>query len=122
MDKKLVTIKTLAEKLSVTPSTISKALRDGDDISEKMKEKVNKLANELGYRSNLAARSLVSGKSNMIAVLVPDVASSFFGYILRGINLDARKYGYETVILVSDEDHEEEKDNLNLSQHSKLMG
>ncbi len=122
MDKKLVTIKTLAEKLSVTPSTISKALRDGDDISEKMKVKVKKLANELGYKPNFAARSLVSGKSNMIAVLIPDVATSFFGYILRGINFDARKYGYETVILVSDEDHEEERRQLEFISTLQIDG
>lgn len=122
MTKKSVTIKTLAEKLSVTPATISKALRNADDISEKMKLRVRKLANELGYIPNLMARNLVSGKSCMIAVLVPNLSTSFFGYTLRGINSKARKLGYETMIFVHEEDYKEERKQLEFLSGLQIGG
>jgi DNA-binding LacI/PurR family transcriptional regulator len=112
LQKDKVTIKNIAQRLGLTPATISKALRDSSDISEKTKIRVRQLAEEMGYQPNLMARSLVSKKSNILGVIVPNLTISFFSEVVRGIYEHARSRGYETIILVNDEKYENESKNL----------
>ncbi len=122
MTPKPVTIKTLASQIGVTPATVSKALRDASDISEKTKTKIKKLAKELGYKPNLMARNLVSKKSNIIGIVVPDISTSFFGFAVRGINLNAREYSLETIVLVNNEDYKIERKNLEFLYNLQVDG
>ncbi|MDZ7372212.1 MAG: LacI family transcriptional regulator, partial [candidate division KSB1 bacterium] len=92
--------------------TISKALRDADDISLEMRRRVKELAEEVGYQPNLLARSLVKQQSLMIGVVVPNLRISFFSEVTRGIYERARERGYEAIIMVSDEQAELEKRSL----------
>ena len=119
---KRVTIKTLAQILNVTAATVSKALRDSSDISQATKDKVKKLADELGYQPNYFARSLVSKQSNIIGIIVPDISTSFFGFTVRGINEAAREHSYETIILVNDENYVEERKNLEFLSKLQVDG
>jgi DNA-binding LacI/PurR family transcriptional regulator len=112
LQKDKVTIKNIAQHLGLTPATISKALRDSSDISEKTKIRVRRLAEEMGYQPNLMARSLVSRKSNILGVIVPNLTISFFSEVVRGIYEHARLCGYETIILVNNEKYENESRNL----------
>ncbi len=93
----------IAEQMGVTPATISKALRDGNDISEETRKKVKKVAAQLGYRPNLMARSLIRRRSNMIGVIVPDLRISFFSEVTRGIYEQADLKGFVPILLVHDE-------------------
>ncbi|MGA7720214.1 MAG: LacI family DNA-binding transcriptional regulator [Ignavibacteriaceae bacterium] len=106
--KKKLTLKDIAKLLSVTPATVSKALRDSDDISSEMKEKVKKITKELGYRPNLLARSLINNRSRILGVLIPDLRISFFSEAVRGMYEEASRKGYETILMVHDEDKEKE--------------
>jgi len=110
--KKPVTLKTLAVELGLTPATISKALRDSSDISEKTRLLVKKTAKRLGYQPNLLARSLIRRRSNILGVLVPDLGHSFFAEVSRGMYERARQLGYETIIMVHDENARIERRNL----------
>ncbi|MBN2413203.1 LacI family DNA-binding transcriptional regulator [candidate division KSB1 bacterium] len=109
---KKVTLKHIAKLMGMTPATISKALRDSDDISETTRKKVKALAEELGYRPNLMARSLVSQRSFMLGVIVPNLRISFFSEVTRGIYEEARRQGYEAIIVVNDESFDNERRNL----------
>lgn len=122
MKNKTVTLKTLAQQIGLTPATISKALRDGADISKATKEKVKTLADELGYQPNFMARTLVNKRSNIIGVIVPVLSESFFGFMVHAINEVARKNGYETIILMNNEDHEVEKKNLDFLSMLQVDG
>ncbi|MCB0748143.1 MAG: LacI family DNA-binding transcriptional regulator, partial [Ignavibacteriae bacterium] len=117
-----VTIKTIAKKINVSPATVSKALRDSHDISDQTKLKIKNLAKKLGYKPNLMARNLVSKKSNIIGVIVPDISTSFFGLTVRGINYAARKHNYEVIILVNDEDHKVERKNIEFISNLQVDG
>ena len=101
--KKPVTLKTLAKALNLTPATISKALRDSTDISLKTRQRVKQKAKELGYQPNLLARSLIKRRSNIIGVIIPNLAHSFFAEVTRGISDRARSLGYEAIIMLHDE-------------------
>jgi DNA-binding LacI/PurR family transcriptional regulator len=110
--KNKVTLRDIADLMGMTTATISKALRDGYDISIETREKVKQIAEELGYHPNLMARSLVQRRSFMLGVVVPNLRISFFSEVTRGIYERARNRGYEAIIMVNDENPENEKRNL----------
>ncbi|GFH39770.1 LacI family DNA-binding transcriptional regulator [Lactococcus insecticola] len=89
-----VTIKDVAKRAGVNPSTVSRAIRNHATISDKTKEKVKKAMQELGYRQNSAAQMLASGKAGAIGVIFPPVENKsdqpFFMKILTSINEEAR--------------------------------
>lgn len=110
--KKKITIKDIAKKIGVDPSTVSKALRNSSDISVEMQEKVKQIADKLGYRPNLLAKSLINKRSNILGVIIPDLRISFFSEAARGIYEEATKNGFESILLVHDENAENEKKKL----------
>jgi LacI family transcriptional regulator len=104
-----ITIKFLAEQLQLSTATISKALCDSHEISEATKNRVQALAKELNYVPNVYAGSLRRNKSKTIAVLIPEVADSFFSLALNGIEEAALEKGYHTLIYLTHEKVERER-------------
>ncbi|QKJ30595.1 LacI family DNA-binding transcriptional regulator [Mucilaginibacter mali] len=104
-----ITIKLLAEKLNLSTATISKALGDSHEISDATKQRVLNLARELNYVPNAYAGSLRRNVSKTIAVLVPEVADSFFSLALNGIEEVALAKGYHTLIYLTHEKLEREQ-------------
>lgn len=83
---------------------VSKALRGHADISTKTRERVRRRAEELNYRSNLVARSLVTGQTFLVGLVVPDLMQSFFAEIAGAVSNMLRPAGYHVVISNSGED------------------
>jgi LacI family transcriptional regulator len=104
-----VRMKDIARDLEVSVITVSKALRNHADISSETKARVLKRAKELNYRPNLAARALVTGRTKMMGLIVPDLVHSFFAEVARGLSGVLGKSGYTVVISASDEDPELER-------------
>ena len=71
-------IKDIARDLGVSSMTVSKALRNQFDISEKTRKRVIKRAEELGYQPNLVARGLVTRRTYMIGMVIPDLEHFLF--------------------------------------------
>ena len=107
-----VTIKDIAQALSISPSTVSRALRDSHEISARTKTLVLEYAKKINYRSNPIAQSLKNQKSNSIGVLVADVANSFFSQAINGIESVAYENGYHVIITQSHDDYEREVVNI----------
>ncbi|MGD0303926.1 MAG: LacI family DNA-binding transcriptional regulator [Candidatus Acidiferrales bacterium] len=105
---KPVRMKDIARDLGVSVITVSKALRDHSDISTATRARVLKRVKELNYKPNYAARALVTGRSNMIGLVVPDLVHSFYSEIGNGLGGVLRKAGYNLVISSSEEDQEVE--------------
>jgi LacI family transcriptional regulator len=99
-----VTMKDIAEDLGLSIVTVSKVLRNHDDIGENTRERVLRRVKELGYRPNLTARSLVTGRSSLIGILVPGLLHPFFAEIARSLSAVLRKEGYYLIICSSEED------------------
>jgi LacI family transcriptional regulator len=99
-----VTLKDIARDLGVSVITVSKALRNHSDISEQTKARVLKRVQELNYRPNLAARALVTGRTNMIGFVIPDLLHSFFSEVVRGVAGALRNTGYTLVVTSSEQD------------------
>ena len=99
-----ITIKYLAEKLKMAPSTVSRALNDSYEISQATKDKVTKLAKELNYQPNPYARSLREHKSKTIAVIIPERINNFFSQVIDGIEDITQQQGYHLLIYSTHED------------------
>jgi LacI family transcriptional regulator len=97
-------LKDIAEDLGLSVVTISKVLRNHPDISEATRKRVLKRMKELNYQPNFAARSLITGRSWTIGLIVPDLLHPFFAQIAKEISVDVRKKGYNLFISSSDED------------------
>ena len=101
-------MKDIARDLGVSLMTVSKALRSHSDISEETKRRVLKRASELNYRPNLIARSLVTRRSYMVGLIIPDLMHSFFAEVAKGIARKFEPLGYQIVISNSEENPDAE--------------
>ena len=101
-------LKDIAKKVGIGTASVSKALRDSKDISPETIKKVKKIAKEMGYYPNIAARNLVSKKSYTIGVLLPEILTSHHSYVVNAFYKMARSRGYEVIIMVTNENIENE--------------
>ncbi|NTV37171.1 MAG: LacI family transcriptional regulator, partial [Anaerolineaceae bacterium] len=81
-----VTIQDVAKAAGVSVSTISRVLNQKDDVAEDTQQHIMDVINQLGYTSNLAARSMRSRRTNVIGLIVPDVEHPYALEILKGVN------------------------------------
>ncbi|MEO6290434.1 MAG: LacI family DNA-binding transcriptional regulator, partial [Ginsengibacter sp.] len=119
---KNINIKGLAEALKLSVSTISKALNDSYEISDKTKQRVLEEAARLNYVPNPYASSLRGRKSKNIAVVIPEVADSFFSLAINGIESVAKEKGYHVLIYLTHENFENEKNILKEFQGGRVDG
>jgi LacI family transcriptional regulator len=99
-----LSMKDIAQDLGVSLVTVSKALRDHPDISKKTKARVFARCEELGYSPNLAARSLVTGRSSLVGLIVPDLVHPFFAEVSKALSRVLREHEYFAVISSSESD------------------
>jgi LacI family transcriptional regulator len=112
----------IARDLGVSTATVSKALSDEDDISPAMKKRVLERCRELNYWPNLAARGLVTGRTYVIGLVIPDLRHSFFANIAMGIMRKVHPAGYTLVFVNSVEDPELERSELEQLVARKVDG
>ncbi|HOZ13851.1 MAG TPA: LacI family DNA-binding transcriptional regulator [Tenuifilaceae bacterium] len=108
MKSNQITIKDIARELGISPSTVSRALKDHPDISQETKRLVNELATRYNYKPNIIALSLRSQRSNVIGVVIPELVHFFFSSVISGIEEVANKHGYSVMISQSGEDFNRE--------------
>jgi len=101
-----IRLKDLAEDLNLSAVTISKVLRNAPDIGQETRNRVLRRMKELNYHPNLAARSLITGRTSTVGLVVPDLLHPFFARIAREISATIRPHGYSLFISSSDEDPE----------------
>ena len=102
----IVRMKDIALDLGVSVGAVSKALRDDPDIGQATKDRVLKRMKELNYRPNLMARALVTGRSSIVALVLPDLMSTFFSEIAIYMSTELRQRGYSLLISWTEEDPE----------------
>lgn len=122
MANRPVTIKDIAEKLNISVSTVSRALKNNPEISLQTREAVQKLAKELKYQPNPLAVALKTQKSNTIGVVVPQIVSSFYASVVKGIEQVADEYGYQVFVSSSNEKMEKEEKNVNGFLNMRMDG
>jgi LacI family transcriptional regulator len=96
----MTTIKDVAREVGVHPSTVSRALdpaRRGR-IGEPVVQRILEAAERLGYRPDTVAASLRSGRSNMVGIIVPDIANPVFSPIISGLESVLSARGYALIV------------------------
>jgi LacI family transcriptional regulator len=122
MKKANITIKDIAKELGVSPSTVSRALKDHPDISSDTKKQINDLAQKLNYQPNTVALSLRQSKTNTLGVIIPEIAHFFFSAVISGIEDIAHDAGYHVIITQSNESFEREVMNTKALFNSRVDG
>lgn len=117
-----VTIRDIAKKLKITPSTVSRALANNPRVNIKTRELVQKTAKEMGYRPNLMASALRKGKSDTIGMIVPRINRFFFGNVISGVEEILNPAGYNLVISQTNELFESEKKAINTMLNNRVGG
>lgn len=98
------TLLDIAREASVDVSTVSRALNGRTGVKQEIRQRILDVAARLNYRPNLVARGLVTGKSNVIGLLVSDIRNPFSTEIARGAEDAAYEAGYDVVLCNSDLD------------------
>ena len=93
--------------------TVSKVLHNHTDIGEETRQRVLKRMRELNYQPNFAARALVTGRTYMVGLVVPDLVHPFFAEVAKSLATVLRQRGYSLIIASSDEDAELEAQEIN---------
>lgn len=119
---KHVTIKDIAQHLSISVSTVSRALVDDKNIRKETKEKVLETAKKLGYKPNPVATNLKYGHTNTVGVIVPEMVTPFASRVVNGIQEVLYANGIKVIIAESGEDPEKEKENLQLMERFMVDG
>jgi LacI family transcriptional regulator len=117
-----VRMKDIARDLGVSLMTVSKALRSHSDISEQTRQRVLKRMRELHYQPDWIARSMVTGKTYLVGLVLPDLMHSFFAEVATGVARKLQPLGYQVVIANTEEDPEIEKRDLEALVARKVDG
>ncbi len=104
-----ITLKDIARDLNVSVVTVSKVLRNHSDISAETRKRVLQRMKELNYHPNPAARALVTGRTHLIGLIVPDLVHPFFAQVAKGISTKLRSEEYSLMISSSEDDPNLEK-------------
>lgn len=109
-----VRLKDIASDLNLSKMTISKVLRGQTDVSAETKARVLQRMRELNYRPNISARSLRTGSSYSIGLVLPTLADHFFAEVAKGLVETVRAEGYGVLISSSEGDAEIERQEIEL--------
>lgn len=116
------TLKKISEVLGLSISTISRALKNHPDISEKTKKKVIELAKALDYEPNASAIQLRTKHSKIFGLMVPSISNFFYDSFIASVEEESRKQGYSLIILQSSDDTDIENENLKLCRQNRVTG
>lgn len=118
---KAATVKDVALAAGVSARTVSNVVNGYEHVAAETRRRVQEACERLGYRPNLMARNLRSGRSKVIALVVPEIGSPYFGELGQSIIEAARSQGYVVLIDHTGGDVEQEKDFLVRSSASSLF-
>lgn len=104
MSKSVITIYDIARSLGISPSTVSRALKDDSIISSETRKKVKKTAEEMGYQPNSIASSLRNKKTLTIGVVTHRIDRHFQSNAISGIQDKAHEHGYNIIICQTNDD------------------
>jgi LacI family transcriptional regulator len=117
-----VTIAEVAKRAGVSTATAGRVLGGYGYSRQQIKEKVREAAEDLGYRPNLLARGLITGKTKTIGVVAGDIQSPFYASILRGVSDVTRAAGFGILLTNSDEQIDRELEAVQLLREKQVDG
>lgn len=120
--KAMTTLHDVAHRTGVSVSTVSRVLAGKEYISPRTRRKVLETVAEMNYSPNAMARSLKSGQSSMVALVIPSIHNLMFPALTRGVEDTARKHGYMVILCNTDENTHVEKGYIRKLRNSWVDG
>lgn len=123
--KKKVSLKDIAQEAGVSTALVSYVLTNKEEkarVGREIAKKIRKIAHKLNYQPNHIARSLKSGRSDTIGLIVADISNSFFGYVARTIEDEAKRHNYTVIFGSSDENVDKSMDLMNVLLNRQVDG
>lgn len=117
-----ITIYDVAREANVSMATVSRVVNGNPNVKPVTRKKVLEVIERLGYRPNAVARGLASKKTTTVGVIIPDISSTFFADLARGIEDIATMYKYNIILSNSDQNKEKELHLLNTMLGKQVDG
>jgi LacI family transcriptional regulator len=117
-----IRLKDVAQHLQLSVSTVSAALQNREDISEATRIRVVEAVEQLGYHPNSLARGLITRKTFVLGVIVPDLSRSFFAEVLKGIDSITSPAGYNLLVCNTEENAKREEEILKMLLSNQVDG
>lgn len=117
-----ITIKDIAEYASVSPATVSLALNGTGTIANKTRQRIQKLASDLGYQPSGIGRALQSGRSGLIGYIIPNVTISYFSDIMQGVGAEATAKGYGLLTAITEDSELEILRQIKIFREKRIDG
>ncbi len=118
----MATIKDIARLAGLDISTVSRALNESTRVTDATRKRVKEMAEKLGYHKNEIARSLVTRKTKIIGLIVPDISNPFFAEVTKGVELAGSRSGYNIILCDSNWDGERAKEHLRILRGKQADG
>lgn len=117
-----ITIYDVAREANVSMATVSRVVNGNPNVKPATRKKVLEVISRLGYRPNAVARGLASKKTTTVGVIIPDISSTFFAELARGIEDIATMYKYNIILSNSDQNKDKELHLLNTMLGKQVDG
>ncbi len=117
-----VTIKDIATAAAVDPSTVTRALQGSQRVKPETRERIAALAVQMGYVPNMAARTLVTRRSHLLGIVIPDMTNPFFADLARGVEDESAKHQLQVLIRNTEGDEAAERDAITFFLELKVDG
>ena len=118
----MVSIREVAKKAGVSPSTVSRVMNGTARVDEDKRERVLKAIEETGFRPNELARALFKKSSKIIGVIVPNIENPFFNELAKAIEEEAYRNGFRILLCNSNNDSEKERSNIQMLNQMNADG
>jgi len=119
-----VTIKDVAREAGVSVCTVSRVLNNTykNKVSEQTRKRILEVSEELGYRPSLIARGLKGKTTNLVGLVVPDIAASFLANTLMGIQSIAEEYSYSILVYTTMSNTAKDVEYLRILKEKRVDG
>ncbi len=118
----IATVPDVAREAGVSTATAARALGGYGSVRESTRERVLAAAEQLGYRANSLARSMITGSTRTLGVVMSDIENPFFRRSLRGIADTARAQGFEVLLANTDEELDKEETAVRVMTERRVDG
>ena len=122
ISRRPVSIQDIAEAAGVSHSTVSRALRDTGLISREVRQRIQQLAQEMGYTPNAVAQSLKERRTNTVGLVITSISDPFLGRVVRGLEDVARAANVSVFLSISDNDPDREMEIIETFQRRRVDG
>lgn len=118
-----MTIRDIAKQCHVSVATVSRVLNnDPKGVSMETRQRVLKIIEQVGYKPNAVARTLATKRANIIGLILPDISNPFNAMMAKGVEEEANRYGYNTILCDSDNERDKEAAYIKLLNEHYVAG